>query len=801
MWMRRELMVAWRTLARSPGFALVVVTTFALGIAGTTAIFSLVRGVLLRDLPFPRAQQLAMVWETAPDGRNERNPVNAGNYLRWRERSRSFSSLSVMVPWTATLSTANGEPQRLKIGYVSGEFFDTLGLKPSLGRGFLAEEGTQGHDAVVVLSHALWRSHFGGDPTVVGRDLMLDGERVRVVGVASPQADVPPGTEVWNPIGFGARHRDARGRAYGVVGRLRDGVSVEAAQAEMDTMALDLARERPEVDTGWGVRVVPLREQLVGEFRLGLWALLGAVGALLLLACANLANLWLARAAAKQREFAVRSALGGGALELSRVPLWEAALLAATGGALGVIGAPIVLDALLRAAPTDIPNFLDVRVDGAAMAFAVSATVLVTALVAAIPAWRASRSSAAALLSGGRGGTRDGRARRLFVTAQTGIACALLVVSGLLARSLVRLQHVDTGLASDGVRVTQIDLPSATYGEPARIDQFFSNLTERLRAVPGVQSVGAISWLPLGGPGSATTFRRADVAPFERGHEPVAEVRVTLPGVFSTLGVPLLAGRDVGREDSATAPRRVVVSAALAHDLFPDRDALGGELVVSWGPEVSGWRCTIVGVVGDVRLTGLATPARYAMYFPSAQSPANFMTVAMRSSLSSAALAAAVRQATRDLDPQIADSALRELDAVGDEALRQPRLLTFLLATFAGAALALAALGVYGVLAQGVMERRREIGIRLAVGARALDVAGMVLRDGMRPALAGTALGLGSAALAVGALRGLLYEVPPSDPFSWAAAAGVLMLVAAGACALPALRASRLQPSAVLRED
>ena len=804
----RELRQACRSLLRAPGFSCVVLATFALGIGGSTAIFSLVRGVLLRALPFPREAQLAMVWETTPDGTSDHNPVNAGNFLRWRERNRSFASLSAMVPWSATLGSADGaadgRPERLKVGYVSGEFFDTLGIPAVVGRGFVAEESTEGHDAVVVLSDRLWRRRFGADPQVVGRELLLDGERVRVVGVASPKVDVPPGTEVWNPIGFGARHRESRGRAYGVVGRLREGVSLAAAQAEMTTLARDLARERPEVDTGWGARVVPLREQLVGGFRAGLWALFGAVGALLLIACANLANLWLVRAAARRRELAVRSALGGGTRELARVPLWEALALALAGGAAGVLCSQLALALLLRFAPTDIPAFLDIRVDGAALAFAALATALVALLVAALPAWRAGQSDGSTLsgvLASSRGATRDGSARRVFVGAQTGIACVLLVVTGLMARSLVRLQGVDIGLSPSGVQVAQIDLPGASYAEPARIDRFFADLLERLRAVPGVRAAGAISWLPLGGPGSATSFRRADTAEPSPGKEPVTEVRVASPGLLETLGVPLRRGRDFDAHDDAAAPKRVLVSAGLARDLFPDRDALGGELVVSWGRDSSGWRCTIVGVVGDVRLTGLATAPRYAVYLPSAQSPSNFMTVALRTDLGAPAVAAALAEATRALDPQIAVSAVRGLDAVGGEALRQPRLLTFLLSTFAGAALALAALGVYGVLAYGVAQRRREIGIRMAVGARSGDVARLILGDGLRPAMVGAALGLASAAGVVRAVRGLLFEVPTSDPLSWLAAAGVLLLAAVLACVVPAIRAARVQPASVLRQE
>ncbi len=797
----RETRLALRSLLRSPGFTVVVLLTFALGIGATTAIFSLVRGVLLRDLPFPQAEQLTTVWERAPQGGNERNPVNAGNFLRWRERSRSFSRLSAMVPWNATLGGRDAAPQRVKIGYVSSEFFDTLGIPAALGRGFLEVEGTPGHDAVVVLSDGLWRRQFGADPAVIGRDVSLDGETVRVVGVASPQVDMPPGTEVWNPIAFAARHREARGRAYGVLGRLRAGVTVEQAQAEMDAIAGALARERPEVDTGWGINVVPLRLQLVGGVRTGLLVLFGAVGSLLLIACANLANLWLVRATARQRETALRSALGGGSARLLRGPLVEAALLAAAGGAAGIAVARLGLDLLLRSLPKEVPAFLHIEMDGAALAFAAGVTAAVALLVAWLPARRAAASDAARVLTGARGASRDGGMRRTLVIAEVALALVLTLATGLLARSLLRLQRVDVGFSPAGVEVAQIDLPAAGYGEPARIRAFYDQLLERLRAVPGVTEAGAISWLPLGGPGSATSFYRSDKPAPKAGEETVAEVRIVTPGLFPALRMPVLAGRAFDAHDDAAAPARAVVSAAVARDLFPERDPLGQTLTVAWGPDPKGLRVEIVGVVADARLTRADTPARYAVYLPAAQGGNNFMTVALRGTLPAAAMEQALRDGVRALDAQVAVGALRPLDAVAAEARRQPRFLTLLLSTFAGAALLLAALGVYGVLAYGVASRRREIGIRLAVGARAGQIAGLVVGDGLRPAGLGVAAGLLAAAFAMRLLRSLLFEVAPFDPVSWVGACAVLAGAALLACLLPALRAARVQPASVLRQD
>jgi putative ABC transport system permease protein len=557
---------AVRSLAAARGFTTVAVLTIALGVGATTGIFSLVRGVLLRELPFPESHRLVAVWEKAPQGRNDRNVVNPGNYLNWRERARSFSTLTALTPWTTTFApgaaggaTTEGA-ERLPAALVGPGFFETFGVKALVGRTFLAEESTDGHDEVVVLSESFWRRRFAGDPTVLGKKLTLEGTTVTVVGVVGG-LEIPPGAELWAPIGFGPAHRDSRGRWLGVIGRLAPGVTLGGATAEMTALAAVLASERPEFNAGWGANVVPLQENFVGGFRLALWVLLGAVGSLLLVACANLANLWLARAVGRDREMAVRSALGAGASDLARQTLTEALLVGVAGGALGLVVARATLSGLLSIAPTDLPRFLRVDVDLGAGLFAAALTLATALLVAWLPARRAARTDAAGVLAaaGARGYTGSGRAARLLVVVEVALALVLVLVATLLGRSLGRLQAVDPGFVEAGRLVTQLSLPGAGYREPARQSALFERLVERVATLPGVENAAVISWLPLGGSGSATNFRRLDMPPPTPGEEPVADIRIVSPTLFETLRIPLQRGRGFDARDEASAPLKAVI--------------------------------------------------------------------------------------------------------------------------------------------------------------------------------------------------------------------------------------------------
>ena len=805
-----SLRAAVRALASARGFTATAVLTIALGVGATTGIFSLVRGVLLRELPFPEPQRLVAVWEKAPQGRNDRNVVNPGNYLSWRERARSFSTLTTLTPWTATFApgSAGGAggstegAERLPAALVGPDFFETFGASALVGRTFLSEEATDGHDEVVVLSESFWRRRFAGDPAAVGSKISLEGATVTVVGVVAG-LDIPPGAQLWTPIGFTPAHRESRGRWLAVVGRLAPGVTVAGATAEMTGLAADLAAERPEMNAAWGANVVPLQENFVGGFRLALWVLLGAVGSLLLVACANLANLWLARAVALDREMAVRSALGADASDLARHTLTEALLVGLAGGALGLVVARATLSGLLAIAPTDLPRFLRVEVDLGAGLFAAAVTLATALLVAWLPARRAARTDAASVLAeaGARGVARSGRASRFLVVIEMALALVLVLVATLLGRSLGRLQAVDPGFVESGRLVTQLSLPAAGYREPARQSALFDRLVERAAALPGVEKAAVISWMPLGGSGSATSFRRLDTPPPAPGEEPVADIRIVSPTLFETLGIPLQRGRGFDVRDDASAPLKAVVNASLARELFADRDPVGGTLGISWGEER---RAEIVGVVGDARLSTRDAAPRPTIYWSQAQMPNSFMTLVIESAGGAAAKGAlepALRAALGELDRSLALSPLRTLEEAGGGALKRPRFLSFLVGAFALSALLLAAFGVYGLQSYRVAGKRREIGVRMALGAQRSDVLRGVLGEGARLGLLGAGLGLlGGLALAR-LLRSLLFEIGPYDGVGMALASAMLLCATLLACALPAWRASRVDPATALRQD
>jgi len=796
-----DLRFALRGLRKNPGFAAVAVATLALAIGANTAIFSVVHAALLRRLPFPRPDRLAMVWETNPAHGLDRNMVNPGNYVRWTERSRSFAHLAALRPSYANLSGA-GDPVRIRVASVSGEFFPAFGIQPAAGRLVGPVDARGDLPETVVISAGLWTRRFGRDPSAVGKAVRINGVPVTIVGIAPERFDLPAGTDLWVPANFG-RQREDLGRSIAVVGRLRDGATLASARAEMAAIADATARERPDVDAGWGATVVPIREEIVGRFRTGLIVLMAAVGCLLLIGCANLANLLLARGSARRREFAIRTALGASRRDVVRLLLAETTVLGIAGGVAAVAVAAVGVRALLALVPAEFPGFLGIRIDLPVLVFTAAVSLLVGAALGIVPALRIERGASAAGLHGTGAASATARSglSALLVAAEVALTIVLLTGAALLLRSLAALWEIDPGFRTKDVVSFRIDLPRRRYTDPSSAARFFRSAEDALAALPGVDAAGAVSWVPLGGSSAATDYRRAD-APVPRPENALgADVRIVTPGFFRTAGVPLLRGRSFGPQDSASAPLRAVVSAALVRESFGGRDPVGSRVWVDWGSARDGEVAEIVGVAGDARFVSLDRPIAPTIYLPQEQQPERFMTLLAHGPASPASLAPAIRSVIRRLDPELPVAELRPMEEVLADSLKQPRFLSTLLGVFSALALVLAAVGVYGLIHYTTSRRTREIGIRLALGGRPLDVFRHVMARGMVPVAVGALFGIAAAAAASRLLASLLYGVRAADARSFAGALAVLAVTALAACAIPALRAARVDPSSALRTE
>jgi len=794
----QDLRFAARMLVKRPGFALTGILTLALGIGANTAVFSVVDGVLLRPLPVREPERLVIVWEHNLPRSRTHNVVNPANFLAWKERARSFESFTAFTQWGMNLA-GESEPERIQSGIVMPDFFATLGVSPRLGRGFAEPDGVPGAPGVVVLSDGLWKRRFGSDPGVIGGTLQLNGTARTVVGVMPASFAIPPGAELWVPQPVSENLRKAGGRYMMSIARLGPGVSVGEARAEMLSIAAQLEKEFPERDAGWSVTVAPLHEDLVREARPATLLLFGAVALVLLIACGNLANLLLARALGREREVAVRRALGASQGRLLAQLLTESLLLAAAGGALGVALAGPLLQALLGVVPAQVQALFEVTLNQKVLAFTALLSLASALIFGLAPAWSLARGSLASSLREGSAASgasrRSRRLSRLLVAAEIAVSVVLLVGAGLLLRSFERLQGVDPGFDARALTF-EVSLSGPAYAEGAAQSRFFTEAVSRLAAIPGVEAAGAISWRPIGN-GSATSFTVSDRPQPAAGLEPVADVRMVTPGTFLALGMPLLRGRDFVPRDTPEQPTVVVVNDATVREFWPGQDPIGKRIKMEWGRELD---AEVVGVVADVRLSGLDTEPRPTLYWAQTQLPNNFMSFVLRGTGPEALLPSA-RAQLASLDASIPLARVGTLEQAVQDSLRQPRFTLALLAAFASAAALLAAIGLFGVLSFAVGQRVPEIGVRLALGARPADVLRLVLRDGVRLAVAGTAAGLLGALALARVLASLLFEVSPYDPGAFV---GVLALVAAvSLCAalLPALRASRVDPVQALRAE
>jgi predicted permease len=803
--LRQDLSFAVRALRRAPAFTIVAVLTLALGIGANTAIFSVVRGILLRPLPFEDPEKLVIV-PAVLKGRHQPS-VSPANAYDWRDQNRSFTSLAVVDDRSAVL-TGSGDPEQLRGADVSADLFGILGVKPLRGRSvFTPEEADWPGAKSVIISETLWRTRFGSDSSLIGQSLTLDNERYQVVGVVPAASAYPSGAMLWFPFTFDpAQLARSRGAWYlRVIARLKPGVTLEQANHDMAVIGRRLEQAYPDNNTGLGVAVVPLREWITGSLTTPLFVLLGGVGFVLLIACANVANLLLVRGVARSGELAVRAAMGAGRGRLMRQLVTESLVLSAVGAAGGLALAAIGTRLLVKAAPASIPRLDAVQVDGLVLGFTLLVAALTGVLFGILPARLVVRPDLARTLrEGGRSGMQragGNRARAALVVAEVALSVMLLAGAGLLIRSFTRLMDVDPGFRTEGSVSFAVSLPDAKYAEPERQAVFVSTLLERLRAIPGVQSAGAGLGMPLTSFSFNFSFNVAGRPPAGPGEGASSEVRIATPDYFPAMGIPIVRGRGFTADDRAGGQRVLLLTETAAQRFFPREDPLGKHVTFGWGRKGQRLAGEIVGVVGDVKQSSLANATLPQFWAVFDQWPVSWPTIVLHSTRDLDAIVADARLVVRELDPDLALSQVKTLDTIVAESVAQPRFYMVLLVAFAAVALVLSGIGIYGVIAYLVGQRSREIGIRIALGASRGRVMRMVVREGTLMTAAGIGLGL-MGALALTRLMGaLLFGVAATDPATYAAVTVLLAAVALAACCLPALRAARVDPAQTMRAE
>ena len=801
--LRNDLRYAVRSYAKAPAFTLIILTTLALGIGASTAIFSMVNGILLQPLPLPDPDRL--VYANEVNGKGVVISMAWPNYVDWRARAQSFQSLANSRDEPYTL-TGVDRAQRLRGRRVTGNFFQTLGVSPVLGRGFTEEDDRPNTPPAVVISEPFWRTQLGADPAIIGRTLQLNDAAHTVVGVLPRDFQFVRPYDVFVSMGpmAGERNLLDRGNHTGfyALGRLKPGVSVEAAGAELRSIAASLEREYPNTNTGVSVRAERLADRLVTDIRLTLLVLFGAVGFLLLIACVNVANLLVARGAARQHELAVRAALGGSRRRLVSQMLVESTLVSIAGGALGVGAGAWLLRALVAVAPEGTPRIADVRLDAAALAFAFAAAAICGLVFGALPAFQASGEAGQQVLVRGRAAgfaSRSHRLRRGLMVVETALALVLLTGAGLMMRTLHELTQVETGFRSDHLVTTRFSLAGEQWTRPKRV-AFYTELQSRLRAVPGISDAAFTYSLPIDGSNWNSIFIVGDKPVPPRSQLPSAAFTPVSAGFFETMGMRLIRGRFFDGTDSATAPKVTVINESLAKRLWPGEDAVGKRLKQGWPETPNEWR-EVVGVVADVKLNGVAAETPMQAYLPLPQEPPESMAIVARTQGDPAAAGPAIEAAMQQLNKDLPLFQIRTMDDVLGTSLARQRMSMLVFVIFALVALTLASIGLYGVVAHGVTERMHEIGVRIALGAEQWHVVGMIVRQGLSMALVGTAIGVAGAIALSRWIQSLLFGVTATDPATLAAVVTVLLAVAVVACSVPAWRATRVDPTSALRAE
>ena len=818
-----DMRQAWRAVSRAPALAAFAVLLMALGIGSTTAVFSVVNAVLLRPFPFGDPERIVMVWERQ-SAENPRNIVAGHEFPEWRARARSFAHMAAIAFDREYDLTGAGEPLKLVAARITSEFFPVMGVAPRLGRPFTADDDRPGSGSIAVISETLWRARFAADPAIAGRTVQLNGVPHTVVGVMPAEFQFPRGAggaapDIWVPIAEPIQLY--RGRHFlWVVARLRDGVTVAQAQSEMDAIAGGIAKEMPQFSRGHGANVQPLHGEIVQQFRRAILLLFAGVGLVLLIACCNVANLLLARAAGRQQEIAVRIALGAGRLRVARQLLAEGAVLAALGGGAGVLVA-IWLVSIARASfPADIPRLQNAGLDLEVLAFAAGISILTALVFGLVPLGQAMRVHVADRLKhGSKGVARPIRQplRRALIVAEVALTMALATGAGLLLKSLNKLLHVDPGFRTQGITAVDLALPGARYRAPASQRAFFDEAIARIRALPDVEEVAATSLVPQGSGRSGIAIAvegRPAPAP---GEQLAASFRVVTPDYFKVLDIPLLAGRGFGAQDARLAvplirwfpqqPRPqgfdapqaapvAVINQSMARAVWPATDPIGRRFTVLFSPPI-----TVVGVVGDSRNRALYEEAGAEFYLSHAQEPLSKMTVMMRSHGSGGALPAALRATIWSIDRDLPVSNVRALADVVESNLSLFRAIASLMGAFAVMALVLMTLGVYAVVSYTTAQRTYEIGVRIALGAPRREIRRLVVLNGIGLTAVGIALGLAGAYALARFASNMLYEVAPSDPFTYGALAALVLAIAMIATWGPARRAQRVDPVTVLRNE
>ncbi len=804
--LREDLRLGLRRLIRQPVFTLTAVATLALGIGATAAVFSVLNAALLRPLPYPDAGRIIDITELY---RGRPFAVSPPNFVDLRAQATSFRAMAAYNSYSRTLTGA-GDPLPVSSAAVTGDFFDVMGVHPARGRSFSSDELVSGQTDVAILSDGLWRTVLGGRDDVIGKPIQLEGKTRLVVGIMPPGFDFPDGSRVWTPLAFSDDElRTQRGAHYlAVLGRLKDGAEAPAAMEEIRVLYDRLKQAYPGSNSNYEGAAIPLRNSLIGESpRRALLVLMIAVALVTLIACVNVANLLLARGERRQREMAVRSSLGARPRDLIGAALTESVILAVLGGIAGIAVAWAATRALAALQPAALQAFGDVRIDWVVLAFSLGLSIVTGLLFGLTPALQAVRSGSAegVLRAEGRGNTtgREGwRTRSLLVAAELTLAVMLLAGSGLLIRSFARLQSVDPGFTTSGLLTFQLSLPDARYPKEAEARRFVDDLRARVIALPGVGAVEAITGLPLDDYGYSMSTATLDGVAIDAATQPSTQVRIVTPGLFSAMGIRLLKGRAFTDTDRPETPGVVVLSESAARLLFPGADPIGHHMEISSGFGLGRGRAggEIIGIVADVRDQALGVPPRPMTYLLHAQWPVSGLAIVIQSA-NPTTLAPSVRAALRSLDPLLPFSSVRTMDRVASQSVAQPRFTMLLLATFAAVALALAAIGIFGVMSYIVEQRTREIGVRLALGAIGPTVVAETVRRALVPVSIGIVAGLAGALALARGMAGLLFEVGPADPATFAAVGMGLGAIAMVSAWLPARRASRVDPAIALRAE
>ena len=800
----QDLSYALRVLRKSPGFAAIALATLAIGIGANTAIFTVVDAVLLKPLPYPESNRLAMVWEDASKVGFGKNTPAPANYLDWKRQNQVFESMAAMRHGGFSL-TGGGEPELIFAPKVEWTFFNVLGANAALGRTFTEDDDRPEAQKVVVLSHTLWTRRFGSNPAIVGREILLNDEKWTVVGVMPPGWVFPDArAQLWAPLRFDAANWAKRKSHFlNVVGRLKPSISLERAQSDMSAIAKRLEHDYPDSNKELGAVVVSLQDQYTGDVSTGLRVLLAAVGLVLLIACANVANLLLAKASSRSREMAVRAAIGAGRGRILRQLLAESGVLALGGAALGALLATSIMTILGRLLPPHLAGVTEIHIDARVLAF----TGLIAALSAIIfglaPAWKASRVDLNdALKQGGRGNTgAHSGLRDLLVAGEVALAATLLVGAGLLIQTLYRLNSVDLGFRTERAITFLTPLSPKKYDTDPKRLAYMNAVLERVRALPGVQLAGYASELPLVMKGNTRSFTREGYPPPAVGDYLDANYREVSPGYLETMGIAILRGRSISDTDGPQQPKAAVINATAAKTFWPGRDPLGRRFKFGGYDSKQPW-FQIVGIAGDVHQMGIDTPPRAEIYVPDAQVEApdtNYLVV--RSAADPSLLVPAVVKSIRAVDPELPVTNIKTLDDIKDDELVQRKMQMWVLASFSLVALGLAGIGIYGVLSFAVEQRTAEIGLRMALGAQTQDVIRMVAGRGLRMALLGLVVGLIAASGLTRLISTILFGVQPNDPWTFAVIAATVFIAAAAASVLPALRAARLDPVEALRNE